>query len=104
MKVQLRPHYLGIAIIMLLYIGLSAAIFLAYRQENSTRKEVLCPLYGLFIESYNPATGDRHPKGREWYERAFVTIRKGSEIMECPSIDELFMDPYTGQVIRRASA
>lgn len=100
-KVTSKPRYWAIAIIIFLYIGLSAGIFLAYRLENSTRKDVLCPLYGLLSESYNPAAGDRHPKGKEWYEQAFVTIRKGSEIMECPPINELFLDTYTGQVIRR---
>lgn len=52
------------------------------RVQNRTSGEVLCPLYDLFLTSYNPkgATAVRDPAG---YERAMVTIEKGAKALGC---------------------
>ena len=77
---------------LLLVVGLVA--LLAYvavgAQRNATdqaqlRNDVLCPLYGIFLGSYNPKTRDNNPDpaARAKYEDAFVKIRDGWNSMNC---------------------
>ena len=77
---------------LLLVVGLVA--LLAYvavgAQRNATdqaqlRNDVLCPLYGIFLGSYDPKTRDKNPdpQAREKYEDAFAKIRHGWEVMGC---------------------
>lgn len=57
----------------------------AIRAQSQLRAEVLCPLYGIFIGSYDPKTRDNNPdpQAREKYEDAFVKIRHGWQVMGC---------------------
>jgi len=50
--------------------------------QARTSEEVLCPLYDLFLTSYNPngPTAKRDPAG---YERSMVTIEKGAVALGC---------------------
>jgi hypothetical protein len=50
--------------------------------QDRTSKDVLCPLYDLFLTSYNPrgATALRDPAG---YERSIVTIEHGATVLGC---------------------
>lgn len=54
----------------------------ALRQQEITTNQVLCPLYAVFIGSYNPES--RAPgTDRETYESNFQVIREGYEILRC---------------------
>lgn len=77
---------------LLLVVGLVALVaFVAVRaQQTSTEQEqlrngVLCPLYSVFLGSYDPKTRDKNPdpQAREKYEDAFSKIRHGWEVMGC---------------------
>jgi len=77
---------------LLLVVGLVALVaFVAVRaQQTATEQEqlrngVLCPLYSVFLGSYDPATRDKNPdpRAREKYEDAFVKIRHGWDVMGC---------------------
>ena len=77
---------------LLLVVGLVALLaFVAVRaQQTATEQEqlrngVLCPLYSVFLGSYDPATRDKNPdpRAREKYEDAFVKIRHGWDVMGC---------------------
>lgn len=77
----------ALGFVFVLSIGVS---FLAINNWNNaksikeTRSEVLCPLYKLFVDSYDPS---RQPKDRlVEYEQAFVTIRAGSVTLGCHSV------------------
>lgn len=50
--------------------------------QNALRNRVLCPLYGIFLGSYDPQS---RPEGdaRRKYEDAFVVIREGNAEMHC---------------------
>jgi len=49
---------------------------------DATRGDVLCPLYAVFLGSYNPST--RAPGAdRDTYEATFVVIRDGYERLDC---------------------
>lgn len=51
--------------------------------QLKTSNEVLCPLYGLFLRSYNPAgpAATYDPVG---YEEGFITIEAGAKALACP--------------------
>lgn len=77
---------------LLLVVGLVALVaFVAVRaQQTATEQEqlrngVLCPLYSVFLGSYDPKTRDKNPdpQAREKYEDAFVKIRHGWDVMGC---------------------
>lgn len=50
--------------------------------QDRTSQGVLCPLYDLFLTSYNPKgpTATRDPAG---YERSIVTIERGAATLGC---------------------
>lgn len=77
---------------LLLVVGLVALVaFVAVRaQQTATEQErlrngVLCPLYSVFLGSYDPKTRDKNPDpaARQKYEDAFAKIRHGWEVMGC---------------------
>lgn len=54
----------------------------AIRQQEITTTQVLCPLYAVFLGSYNPqsrASGS----DRDIYEQNFVVIRDGYKTLQC---------------------
>ena len=53
--------------------------------QTELRNDVLCPLYGIFLGSYDPKTRDRNPdpQARQKYEDAFTQIRHGWVVMGC---------------------
>ena len=57
----------------------------AIRAQDQLRANVLCPLYGIFLGSYNPKTRDNNPDpaARAKYEDAFAKIRDGWNSMNC---------------------
>jgi hypothetical protein len=57
----------------------------AIRAQNQLRGEVLCPLYGIFLGAYDPASRDNNPdpQAREKYEDAYQKIRGGWQVMQC---------------------
>lgn len=57
----------------------------AIRGQDQLRANVLCPLYGIFLGSYDPKTRDNNPdpQARQKYEDAYVKIRAGNAAMEC---------------------
>ena len=77
---------------LLLVVGLVALLaFVAVRaqqtanEQEQLRNDVLCPLYSVFLGSYDPKTRDKNPdpQAREKYEDAFTKIRRGWEVMGC---------------------
>jgi hypothetical protein len=77
---------------LLLVVALVAlTAFVAVRaQQTATEQEqlrngVLCPLYSVFLGSYDPKTRDKNPDpaARQKYEDAFAKIRSGWEVMGC---------------------
>ena len=77
---------------LLLVIGLVALVaygtWRAQRtadEQEQLRADVLCPLYSVFLGSYNPATRDKNPdpQARQKYEDTYAQIREGYVIMRC---------------------
>jgi hypothetical protein len=77
---------------LLLVVGLVALVaFVAVRAQQTAaaqeqlRNDVLCPLYGIFLGSYDPKTRDKNldPNARQKYEDAFAKIRNGWDVMQC---------------------
>ena len=77
---------------LLLVIGLVALVgYTAVQAQKAAddqaqlRNDVLCPLYGIFLGSYDPKTRDRNPdpQARQKYEDAFAQIRHGWTVMDC---------------------
>ena len=77
---------------LLLVIGLVALVgYTAVQAQKAAddqaqlRNDVLCPLYGIFLGSYDPKTRDRNPdpQARQKYEDAFAQIRHGWAVMGC---------------------
>ena len=54
-------------------------------EQGQLRNDVLCPLYSIFLGSYDPKTRDKNPDpaARQKYEDAFVKIREGWNVMGC---------------------
>lgn len=57
----------------------------AIRSQDQLRAEVLCPLYGIFIGSYDPESraNNADPDAKAKYEDAYAKIRRGWQVMEC---------------------
>lgn len=75
----------GLIVSFALDIVLTGAFaFNAYRidaLQQRTSGEVLCPLYGLFLDSYHP---ERQPPERlAEYEASFAVLRKSYEVLDC---------------------
>ena len=77
---------------LLLVVGLVAlAAFTAFRAQRTAdeqellRAQVLCPVYSVYLGSYNPATRDKNPdpQARQKYEDVFAKLRHGWEVMQC---------------------
>jgi 4-amino-4-deoxy-L-arabinose transferase-like glycosyltransferase len=53
--------------------------------QDELRAQVLCPLYSVFLGSYDPRTRDKNPdpQARQKYEDAYAKIRNGWEVMGC---------------------
>jgi hypothetical protein len=77
---------------LLLVVGLVAlTAFVAVRaqrtgdEQEQLRNDVLCPLYSVFLGSYDPKTRDKNPdpQARQKYEDAFDKIRGGWMVMGC---------------------
>lgn len=80
-------RWLIVSIAALLVLSV-AATFIVFKQIeldhslNRQQSEVLCPLLGLFLASYRPEL--QPPDQREFYESAFVQIRRMNTVLECP--------------------
>lgn len=77
---------LGAAIFdILLTIAMCGLFWFQYHTNQAledTRSQVLCPLYKVFLGSYNPKT--RAPGfDREQYDQAFVVIRNSYQVLDC---------------------
>jgi hypothetical protein len=51
--------------------------------QTSTRRDTLCPLYGLFLASENPKSRAVYPQGPAAYDAAFAVIRQGWTALGC---------------------
>jgi len=89
-KVAATLRRIVIAIIVMMVLGIGVAGYAVYigvrageasRAEIQTRREVLCPLYELFLDSYKP---DAQPsERRKQYEESFVILRRSYEVLDC---------------------
>lgn len=50
--------------------------------QTKVSSEVLCPLYEIFLKSYNPKTPNALEDPAQ-YEESFKVIEKGSRILQC---------------------
>jgi hypothetical protein len=70
-------------------ISLSAIGYAIYNSnkidtvQRRTSNEVLCPLYKLFLDSYNPSA--QPPEKRQAYEDAFNVIKRSYDVLNCPA-------------------
>lgn len=74
-----------IGLVAALAVGMSLTYYQQIQTSKSldaTRGDVLCPLYSIFLGSYNPSTR-ASGADRDSYEAAFVVIRDGYERLEC---------------------
>jgi hypothetical protein len=55
--------------------------------EKRTSTEVLCPLYALFLGSYNPNSPNAK-ENPEQYERSFKVIEDGAKILGCKPVEK----------------
>lgn len=55
------------------------------REQEQLRSDVLCPLYGIFLGAYDPASRDNNPdpQARAKYDDAYRKINNGWSIMQC---------------------
>lgn len=56
----------------------------AIAREQTTREEVLCPLYGLIVAGYNPASRAAG-EARTLYEQQFAVILTSYPRLNCPA-------------------
>lgn len=81
----------ALAVCVALIVGLIIAlVVVGTRQQEDrdaqrvTRVEALCPLYYVFLDSYNQQQRDAMPPAQQSkYDNAFTTIRHGSEVLGC---------------------
>lgn len=83
-----RTFVAAIIILAVIALGSGWAAFTAVQtshQQAQLRGEVLCPLYGIFLGSYDPKTRDNNPdpQARGKYEDAYAKIRRGWQVMGC---------------------
>lgn len=76
----------GVVGVVVFLAGGMSALFYQQSQTNArlddTRSGVLCPLYSVFLGSYNPST--RAPgTDRDTYEATFAVIRDGYKDLGC---------------------
>jgi hypothetical protein len=75
----------SLAALLLLLAGVGFVAFQSAqtaRAQAELRSDVLCPLYGIFLGSYDPGS---RPEGdaRRKYDDAYQQIRQGWQIMRC---------------------
>jgi hypothetical protein len=58
-------------------------VLITQHDQQRTRREVLCPLYGVFLASYNPDSAAAQADPQR-YEQAFTVIRRGVVVLGCP--------------------
>ena len=67
-------------------LAVGAVLFFQVRDTQQeaarTRKEVLCPLYGIFLANYAPQDQPKEQLAR--YEANFDVIRAGATVLRCP--------------------
>lgn len=80
---------LDVTLTVLVLIGLNS-VSDAQKQVEQTqangliiRQQVLCPLYQLFLQSYSIQARNNNPRGPEWYDHAFATLRAGNQALKC---------------------
>lgn len=79
-----RMIVLGLLMSMVVsFAGLGLTAY-AISEQNRLISFVLCPLYSLFVGSYNP-NSRQAGEDRAAYENAFVTIRAGYAELGCTS-------------------
>jgi hypothetical protein len=55
-------------------------------QQNVTRKQVLCPLYQIFVDSKSDQGRKAYPQGPKEYDRVFKVIEKAYDTIQCADV------------------
>ena len=89
-KSDARILWVVIGLVVVVALAVAIGFVAARAQETANeqaalRNDVLCPLYSIFLGSYDPKTRDKNPDpaARQKYEDAFVKIRYGWDVMGC---------------------
>lgn len=62
--------------------------------QTTTRRNTLCPLYGLFLAAKNPKSRAAFPQGPAAYDHAFGVIQQGYAALGCAAF--VTKPPKTG--------
>lgn len=55
-------------------------------QQDVTRKQVLCPLYQIFVDSKTEQGRQAYPKGPKAYDENFAIIEKSYNVIQCADV------------------
>jgi hypothetical protein len=83
----------GVALNTLLAAGFGWVV----HDQFVTREQVLCPLYSIFVKSYNPNSLAAKAQGIEQYNRTFEDIRHQYDVLGCAEPVAYWFNPATGQ-------
>lgn len=72
----------AVAVLVWSQISVYGDVQTAIARESSTRQEALCPLYGLLLGSYNPASR-AEGTARDQYNEAFRVMRIAYDTLDC---------------------
>lgn len=72
----------AVAVLVSSQISVSGDLQSAIARETSTRQDALCPLYGLLLGSYNPASR-AEGTARDQYNEAFRVMRGSYDSLDC---------------------
>lgn len=89
-KVRALGAVLGVALLIVAGVGWGA-----YR-DHQLRVQVLCPLYAIFVKSYNPGSTAAKAQGIEEYRRTFEDIYHQYGVLGCGNPEVYSFDPATG--------
>lgn len=70
------------SVALLVDILITIVVVSIFRDQEHTRAEVLCPLFSVFVGSYDPTSRKEGPD-REKYEDTFRVIRQGYATLKC---------------------
>lgn len=72
----------AVAVLVSSQISVAGDVQVAIAREKATRQEAVCPLYGLLLGSYNPASRAAGP-ARDQYELSFRVMWAAYDTLDC---------------------
>lgn len=68
------------------------------KRQDVVQSQVLCPLYAIFVRSYNPNSLAAKAQGIDDYNRTFAEIKRQYGALGCAAAENYFFDPHTGDM------